>query len=173
MLVPSQSASGDKTEEAFILWSDSSPFAAIHSVHAGIWMTGSELGGLIEELPVKDILVILDTCEASGADEAITVKTAKVEKNELALITSARAHEIAFADLTSATFTRNFLDAIQAKPPTLYQAFLKAKKETSDEAALRCDAAVTSGALEEPCTPQDPELIDPTGLTKRIALDGN
>ena len=89
------------------------------------------------------------------------------------LITSARAHEIAFADLTSATFTRNFLAAIQSKPPTLYQAFLKAQKQTSAEAAIRCEAAVTTGALEEPCTPQDPELIDPTGLTKRIALNGN
>jgi hypothetical protein len=135
-----------------------------------MWMTGSELSGLIDELPAKDILVILDTCNASGADDEIAPKPARFASKEIALIASSRAHEIAFADLTSAAFTRNLLAAIRSKPPTLYEAFLTAQKETSAEAAIRCEAAATSGAIDEACTPQDPELFDPLGLTKRIEL---
>ena len=170
MLVPARSGGGDETEEALILWSASSPFAAIHAVHSGMWMTGSELSGLIDELPAKDILVILDTCNASGADDEIAPKPVRFASKEIALIASSRAHEIAFADLTSAAFTRNLLAAIRSKPPTLYEAFLTAQKETSAEAAIRCEAAATSGAIDEACTPQDPELFDPSGLTKRIEL---
>lgn len=172
MLVPAESGGGAETEEALILWSVSAPFAAIHAVQSRIWMTGSELAGFVDELPAKDVLVILDTCDASGADDELAPKPAQFASKEITLMTSARAHEIAFADLTSAAFTRNFLAAIRSRPPTLYDAFLTAQQETSAEAALRCEAAAASGALDEACTPQDPELIDPSGLTKRIRLNG-
>lgn len=170
MLVSAESDGKDEAEEAFILWSTSAPFAAIQAVHSGTWMTGSELSRLVDELPAKDILIILDTCEASGADEEIAPRSAQLARQEVTLIASARAHEIAFADLISAAFTRNFLAAIRSGSSTLHDAFLAAQKETSAEAMLRCEAAVTSGALDEACTPQDPELIDPSGLTKRIRL---
>ena len=145
-------------------------FAALYAVQAGIWITDAELGGLIGALPAESALVILDTCEASGADNAIVSSPSLPKLEEVAVMASSRAHQIDFADLTSATFTRNLVEAMRARVPTLHEAFLLAQKETAAEAALRCEGAVASGSAGEDCTPQDAELVDPSGITQRIRL---
>ncbi len=170
MLLPNWSdTASEGDEETLLLWSTSFPFAALYAVQAGIWLTGSELARLIEALPAESTLVILDTCEASGADDAIASKPPRMKGREIAIMASSRAHEIAFADLISATFTRNLVEAMRSGVPTLYDAFRLAQRETAAEAELRCEAAAVSGS--EGCTPQDPDLADPSGIAKRIRLD--
>jgi hypothetical protein len=170
MLMPKGGKAGAEAEETLLLWSDSFPFAALYAVQASIWMTGSELGRLIATLPAASTLVILDTCEAAGANGAVLSQPALRKGEQIALMSSSRAHEIAFADLTSAVFTRNLVEAMRTTS-TMHDAFLEAQQETEAEAALRCEAATVSGALGEVCTPQDPTLVDPSGLTQRIVLE--
>lgn len=170
MLLPKRGGADGGTEETFLLWSASFPFAALYAAQAGIWMTDAELGGLIDALPAESALVILDTCDASGADSAILSDPSRSKLAQVALMASSRAHEIAFADLTSATFTRNLVEAMRTRVPTLHEAFLLAQKETAAEAALRCEGALASGSAGEDCTPQDAELVDPSGITQRIRL---
>jgi Caspase domain len=169
MLLPDWSdTASEGHEETLLLWSASFPFAALYAVQAGIWLTGSELARLIEALPAESTVVILDTCEASGADGAIVSNPLRATSKAIAVMASSRAHEIAFADLTSAVFTRNLVEAMRSGVPTLYDAFLLAQRETAAEAELRCEAAAVSGSEE--CTPQDPDLTDPSGIAKRIRL---
>jgi len=168
MLLPKRGGAEGGTEETFLLWSASFPFAALYAAQAGIW-TDAELGGLIDALPAESALVVLDTCDASGADGAVLSRPSR--SPQIALMASSRAHEIAFADLTSATFTRNLVEAMRTRVPTLREAFLLAQKETVAEAAMRCEGAVASGSAGEECTPQEPELVDPSGLAKRIRLN--
>jgi hypothetical protein len=171
MLLPKGRTDGD-AEETFLLWTAAFPFAALYAVQAGIWMTDAELGALIGALPAESAIVILDTCDASGADGALLSAPSRPKPTHTALMVSSRAHEIAFADLTSAIFTRNLVEAMRSRVPTLHEAFLLAQKETAAEAALRCEAAVVGGFIAEGCTLQDPELVDPSGLTNRIRLNG-
>ena len=74
------------------------------------------------------------------------------------------------ADLISAVFTRNLVEAMRTEASTLYDAFRTAQKETAAEAATRCEGAAASGSASEDCTPQEPELVDPSEITKRIRL---
>jgi hypothetical protein len=173
MILPNWGQADGSTQETFLLWSRSFPFAALYAVQAGIWMTDAELGGLIGTLPAESALVILDTCEASGADNAIVSSSSLPKLEEVAVMASSRAHQIAFADLTSAVFTRNLVEAMHTQSPTLHEAFLLAQRDTVTEAALRCEGAVASGSVGEDCTPQEPELVDPSGLAKRIRLNSN
>ncbi len=168
MLLPRSGKTEGESDETFLLWSASFPFAALYAVHAGIWMRDSELAQLIDALPAESALLVLDTCDASGADGAVLSRPSR--SPQIALMASSRAHEIAFADLTSATFTRNLVEAMRTRVPTLHEAFLLAQKETAAEAALRCEGAVASGSAGEDCTPQDAELVDPSGITQRIRL---
>jgi uncharacterized caspase-like protein len=171
MLLPKSGKAEGESEETFLLWSASVPFAALYAVQAGIWMTDSALAELIDTLPAESALLVLDTCDASGADGAVLSRPSR--SPQIALMSSSRAHEIAFADLTSATFTRNLVEAMRTRVPTLHEAFLLAQEETAAEAAMRCEGAVASGSAGEDCTPQEPELVDPSGLAKRIRLNSN
>jgi len=167
MLLPKRSGADGGTEETFLLWSASFPFAALYAAQAGIWMTGAELGGLIDALPAESALVILDTCDASGADSAILSEPSRSKLARVAIMSSSRAHEIAFADASSAVFTRNLVEAMSEGVPTFHDAFLRAQKETKAEAAERCAGA----SSRDDCTPQDPGLVDPSEITKRLHLN--
>jgi hypothetical protein len=72
----------------------------------------------------------------SGADGAILSKPSR--STHIAIMASSRRHEIAFADLTSAVFTRNLVEGMRTRAPTLHEAFRLAQKETEAEAATRC-----------------------------------
>ena len=81
---------------------------------------------------------------------------------------SSLAHEDAWFDDRQAIFTGNLVAAMRSGVPTLYEAFLAAKSETTSEAAALCGASKTSP--RGPCLPQEPILIDPFAIARQLKL---
>jgi hypothetical protein len=170
-LLPKGDGAQDEMQETFLLWSESAPFAALYAVHAGIWMTDRELAQLIGTLPIRDALVVLDTCYALGASNEMMVRADGSELEGVALMASSLAHERSWASKQSAIFTRNLVNAMRSGSATLHEAFQKAGPGTVAEAAELCadPGSIRSGG---DCAPQDPALVDPDGITGRFHLIG-
>lgn len=157
-------------DEVFVLWSEDAPFSVMYAVATKTWLLDDELGLLIRAIRSRKVVIIADTCHASGVGRGLYRRPAIVDYHQgrAALISSARADQVSFFDIDAkiGLFTGELLKAIRAGRPNLKEAFLEARQEVK-KCWARCASRIGMIGYS---SGETPTLTDPLDVTAQISF---
>lgn len=135
-----------------VLWTDEEPFTVLSALAQKQWIEGSDLARMINRIPSRELILILDSCGAA-IEIAAFGKTGAVDapqQQRRAVIASAKSWQLANFGPSgnTALFTTIFASKLADGPTTMRRAFDVAAERTNHEARELCPGSATVKSIE-------------------------